>query len=107
MTATKLTRLNVDGRVVRVRDCERKLGADVPSFARFLVAIVEVDRDHVVRLTVRIAHRKEQDVPAHSPLAQQATLWDDSLPDEEELTIYDRRRRTLDSATSCPFSGNL
>ena len=78
----RLTRLDVDGRVVRVRDCERKLGADVPSFARFLVAIVEVDRDHVVRLTVRVAHRKEQDVPAQLPTPSANHAKEDGLVPE-------------------------
>lgn len=63
-TLTRLTALDVDCRVVGVGNGESELGADVPAFDGLLVAIVEVNRDHVVRLTVRVAHREEKHVPA-------------------------------------------
>jgi hypothetical protein len=67
----KRTRLDVNGRVVRVRDGESKLSADVPPFRRLLITVVEVDRDHVVRLPIRVAHRKEEDVPT----SEEKSTW--------------------------------
>ena len=55
-----LTRLNVDGGIFRIGDGEGKLSADVPPLGRgLLFSIIEVDRDHIVRLSVGVAHRKE------------------------------------------------
>ena len=81
----RLTRLDVDGGIFWVGDGEGKLGADVPALGRgLLFAIVEVNGDHVVRLAVGIAHRKEQDVPMtashQSPfVVYETTRWTDHL----------------------------
>jgi hypothetical protein len=62
LVVESVIRLGLDeaGRVAGVGDGEGKLGADVPAlFGVFVIGVVEVDRDHVVGLPVRVAHGKE------------------------------------------------
>lgn len=64
MVGEVLTADGIDARVVRVGDGQGELGAGVPSLGRsFWVCVVEVDRDHIVRLTVRIALGEEEYSP--------------------------------------------
>ena len=54
----------IDGRIVRVRDDQRELGASVPTLLHALgVGVIEIDRDSIIRRSVRIAEWEEKYPP--------------------------------------------
>lgn len=54
----------IDGRIVWVRDDQRELGAGMPTlFHALRVGVIEVDRDGIIRRSVRIAEREEKYPP--------------------------------------------
>ena len=58
-------RLDEARRVARVGDGQRKLRTDVPALLGVLgIAVVEVDRDHVVRLPRRLLRRQTRPIRA-------------------------------------------
>lgn len=55
---------SIDGRIVWVRNDQRKLGASVPTlFHAFGICVIEIDRDGVIWGSVGIAEREEKYPP--------------------------------------------
>lgn len=59
-------RLDEAGRIARIGDREGELGADVPPLLGVLrIAVIQIDRDHIVRLARRLLrpnHQSQLDV---------------------------------------------
>ena len=54
----------IDGRIVWIRDDQCELGASVPTLFHALgVGVIEIDRDCIIRRSVRIAEREEEYPP--------------------------------------------
>ena len=71
----------IDGRIVGVRDDQCKLGASVPTLLHALgVGIIEIDRDSIIRRSVRVSKREEKYPPEEILRLRKRTIAEENAP---------------------------
>lgn len=96
-----LTAGGVDAGILGMRDDEGELSTDMPPFLALLVCVVEVYRDHIIRLAIGVAKGEQEDAPGFLCMCafvdSQYRATCDAIPSEQSArTICDRRTQTSD-----------